>query len=67
MNDQRMKNILKAVRCCRDDLCSKCPMQLEICDELRVEMESLPARLVDLVEEAMDETLKGRGGKDGRH
>ena len=40
---------------------------LEICDELRVEMESLPARLVDLVEEAMDETLKERGGKDGRH
>lgn len=62
MNDQRMKNILKAIRCCRDDLCSRCPMQLEICDELRVEMESLPAGLVDLVEEAMEDALKERRG-----
>ena len=62
MNDQRMKNILKAIRCCRGDLCSRCPMQLEICDELRVEIESLPAGLVDLVEEAMEDALKERHG-----
>ena len=60
MNDQRLKNILKAIRCCRDDLCSKCPMQLEICDELRVEMESLPARLVDTIEDELEAILKER-------
>lgn len=60
MNDQRIKNILKAIRCCRGDLCSRCPMQLEICDELRVEMESLPARLVDTIEDELEAILKER-------
>ena len=46
---------LKAVRCCRDDLCVKCPLQKKICDKARVEMESLPAELVDMIEDILEE------------
>ena len=52
----RRTDILKTIRCCREDLCTRCPMQMEICDELRVEMESLPAKLVDMIEEELEET-----------
>ena len=54
MSDKR-KKVLKAIRCCRDDACMNCPLQKEICDELRVEMESLPAELVDMIEEELEE------------
>ena len=54
MTDKR-KKVLKAIRCCRDDLCSLCPLQKEICDEMCVEMESLPAALVDRIEEELEE------------
>lgn len=58
MSEQkRTKEILKAIRCCRGDLCSKCPLQKEICDELRVDMESLPAELVDMIEEELEEKI----------
>ena len=53
----RIKNVLKAIRCCRDDLCTQCPLQKEICDELRVNMEVLPAELVDMIEEELEEKI----------
>lgn len=52
---KRRSDVLKAIRCCRDDNCKYCPLQAEICDELRVEMESLPAELVDMIEEELEE------------
>ena len=51
----KLRKVLKAIRCCRDDACMNCPLQKEICDELRVEMESLPAELVDMIEEELEE------------
>ena len=53
MTEKRRK-ILKALRCCRDDMCANCPLQEEICDELRVEMESVPAELLDRIEEELE-------------
>ena len=53
MSDRR-REVLKAIRCCRDDNCRYCPLQKEICDELKVEMESLPSELVDLIEEELE-------------
>ena len=50
MND----DLKKTIRCCRKDDCENCPLQLQICDELEVEMESLPAELLDLIEEALE-------------
>lgn len=51
-----MKNdVLTAIRCCRSDDCEHCPLQLQICDELKVEMVELPEELVDMVEEALSE------------
>ena len=58
MNEVKVKRILKSIRCCRDDLCTQCPMQKEICDELRVEMESVPAELLDMIEEELEQKLK---------
>ncbi len=46
-------DILKAIKCCREDNCSECPLQGEICDRLFVEMEDLPSELMDLVEEML--------------
>lgn len=54
MSDRRT-DVLKAIRCCRDDNCRYCPLQREICDELKVEMESLPADLVDMIEEELED------------
>ena len=50
MKKEDIRKVLKAVRCCREDLCTKCPKQEEICDVLRVERESLPAELIDQIE-----------------
>ena len=59
MSEQnRTKEILKAIRCCRDKLCTKCQLQAEICDELWVDMETIPAELVDMIEEQLEEKLK---------
>jgi len=55
MSNDRRRDLLKAIRCCRDDNCKYCPLQQEICDELRVEMESLPAELVDMIEDELEE------------
>lgn len=54
MSDRR-RDVLKAIRCCRDDNCRYCPLQGEICDQLRVDMESLPAELVDMIEDELEE------------
>ena len=48
------KELRTAIRCCRKDDCEHCPMQGKICDELMVEMESLPAELLDMIEEALE-------------
>ena len=47
--------LLTAIRCCRNDDCENCPLQSEICDELRVDMVDLPEDLVALVEDALEE------------
>ena len=56
MTDTR--KVLKAIRCCQDDLCVKCPLQNEICDKPKVEMESLPAALVEMIEEQLESIIK---------
>lgn len=59
MIDQvNVKKILKTIRCCRDDMCTQCPVQKDICDELWVDMETIPAELVDMIEEQLEEVLK---------
>ena len=58
MSEIRTKRILKAIRCCRDDLCVHCPLQKEICDELRVDMESVPAELLEMIEDEMEDYLQ---------
>lgn len=58
MSEVDAKKILKAIRCCRDDLCTQCPLQKDICDELWVDMETIPAELVDMIEEQLEELIK---------
>lgn len=48
------KELKEALVCCREKKCEKCPMMLEICDELRVNMVDLPEELVDLLEEELE-------------
>lgn len=55
-----LTKVIKAIRCCRDDNCRKCPLQAEICDELRVDMDSLPVELLDRIEEELEEFRKIR-------
>lgn len=49
------EDLIKAIRCCREDDCENCPMLGEICDNLRVDMEDLPVDLVDQVLEMLEE------------
>lgn len=49
-----IRDLLEAVRCCRDKRCNDCPMQLEICDQLRVAMLDLPEELVEKIEEELE-------------
>lgn len=49
------EELMAAIRCCRNDDCENCPLQSEICDELRVDMVDLPEELVALVEDALEE------------
>ena len=58
MTKQETRQTLKAIRCCRGDFCTQCPLQCEICDTFQVEMESLPADLVDRIEAELEEKLK---------
>ena len=48
------EKLLAAIRCCRQDDCEHCPMQEEVCDELRVDMEELPAELIDFIERELE-------------
>lgn len=51
-----IKKLREAIRCCRENVsCDRCPLQPEICDELVVEMEHIPAGLMDLIEEALED------------
>ena len=53
---KRREVILEALQCCRkDDGCDGCPLQGEICDELIVEMEEVPAELLDLIEQILQQ------------
>ena len=50
----RCEDVLDALRHCRtEDGCIGCPLQAEICDELIVEMEEVPAELLDLIEQVL--------------
>ena len=49
------EELREAIRCCRNDDCENCPLQREICDELRVDMVDLPEDLVALVEDALED------------
>ena len=51
--------LAKAIRCCRREDCENCPLQMQICDELAVEMESVPAELLDLIEEELEADADG--------
>ena len=47
-------DVLKAIKCCREDRCDECPLQGQICDTLFVEMTELPTELVELIEEILE-------------
>ena len=49
------KEILKAIRCCREGRCTDCPMIGTICDDMRIDVVDLPGELVDLIEEQLEE------------
>ena len=48
-----IEDLMEAIRCCRDKKCDECPMQEEICDQLRVAMLDLPEELVEKIEEEL--------------
>ena len=51
------EKILEALRCCREGACERCPLQEKICDELRVDMEDVPAELLDLIEKELESKM----------
>lgn len=54
MSDRREK-IRIALKCCRQDGgCETCPLQKEICDQLYVDMENVPAELLDMIAEELE-------------
>ena len=50
----RIEKQLEAIMCSKQGLCEACPMQVETCDELRVDTIELPEELVDRIEEALE-------------
>ena len=50
-----MSKTLTALKCCREKQCEECPLMLEICDELRVEMVNVPEELLDKIEDELAE------------
>ena len=57
MSDRR-KKIRLALKCCRrGGSCERCPLQEEICDQLYVDMEDVPAELLDMIAEEMEEDI----------
>lgn len=55
MSSDRRERIRLALECCRSGSCDRCPLQEEICDELFIEMEDVPAELLDLIGEELKE------------
>jgi len=54
MND-RLEKIKRALKCCRrGGSCERCPLQEEICDKLYVDMEDVPAELLDMIAEELE-------------
>lgn len=52
----RGEEILKALKCCKvQHQCDQCPLQEEICDELYLEMVKLPAELVEMIIDELEE------------
>ena len=49
-----IRKLLKAIECCKEKRCEECPMQPEICDELRVAMLDLPEELVEKIKEELE-------------
>ena len=46
--------LLDTIECCRmNEMCDRCPMRDEICDDLYVEMVRMPSELVDRIEEEL--------------
>lgn len=55
MSDRR-KKIKLALKCCRrGGSCERCPLQEEICDKLYVDMEDVPAELLDMIADELDD------------
>lgn len=50
---KQAEKLLETIRCCKEGMCERCPMQIEFCDELRVDMVELPEELVEKIEEML--------------
>ena len=55
MSEEKRADVLGAVRCCRREWCDVCPLQSEICDKLCVEMIDVPAELLDMIEQVLEQ------------
>ena len=53
----KRERIREAIRCCRTGSCEQCPMVEEVCDELTVDMVELPEKLVDRIEEELENRI----------
>ena len=56
----RAEKLAEALRCCRQGLCEACPMQVETCDELELELEEIPTALLDRIEEELKDERRRR-------
>ena len=54
------EKLLKALQCCREGDCRRCPMCGEICDELYLEVEEISAELLDRIEEELKDERRRR-------
>ena len=52
MNREELR---KALRCCREDGCEDCPLQVDICDQLYIDTEIIPTELLDLIENELSD------------
>lgn len=49
-----IETLLEAISCCKQEDCEHCPKQLDFCDELFVDMISIPVALVDMIEKELE-------------
>ena len=47
------EELKEAIRCCRNGMCSECPVQDEFCDDLIVDTAEVPVELLDRIEEEL--------------